>query len=69
MHQMKRREFSNKVYSILSHEVKSLVWDLLNPDPNKRPDISEIKEHPWFAKKEVLSDEEIKKLMSDRILN
>ncbi|CAI2373864.1 unnamed protein product [Moneuplotes crassus] len=69
MHQMKRREFSNKVYSILSHEVKSLVCDLLNPDPNKRPDISEIKEHPWFAKKEVLSDEEIKKLMSDRILN
>jgi len=41
----------------------------LNPDPNKRPEISEIKEHPWFLKKEFLSDEEIKKLMSERILS
>ena len=69
MHQSKRRDFSNMAFSILSHEVKSLVWDMLNPDPNKRPDISEIKEYPWFWKKELLSDEEIRKLMSERVLN
>lgn len=69
MHQMKRRKTKNKVFSILTHEAKSLVCDLLNPDPNKRPDISEIKDHPWFWKKEPLSDEEIRKLMSERVLN
>lgn len=68
MHQKKKRDFANKAYNHLSYEVKELIWDLLNPDPHKRPEISEIKEHPWFLKKEPLSDEEIKKMMSDRVL-
>ena len=69
MHQKKRKDFSNKAFNLLSCEVKSLICDLLNPDPNKRPEICEIKEHPWFLKKELLSDEEIRKMMSERVLN
>jgi len=69
MHQKKRRELVNKAFHILSYEVKSLISDLLSPNPKERPDISEIKEHPWFQKKEFLSDEEIKKMMSERILH
>lgn len=69
MHQKKRRTFTNKAYNILSYELKSLIWDLLNPNPKERPDISEIKEHPWLQKKELLSDEEIRKMMSERIIN
>lgn len=67
-HQKKRRTFANQAYNILSYEVKSLISDLLSPNPNERPDISEIKEHPWLQK-DLLSEEEIRKLMSERILN
>lgn len=69
MHQKKRRTFNNQAYNILSYELKSLISDLLSPNPNERPDISEIKEHPWLQKKELLSEEEIRKMMSERILN
>lgn len=69
MHHKSRQQFANKSFGILSYEVKSLICDLLNPDPNKRPEISEIKEHPWFLKKEILSDEEINKMMAERVLN
>jgi len=69
MHQKNRRQYANKAFNILSYEVKSLICDLLSPDPNKRPEISEIKEHPWFLKKELLSDEEVNKLMDERVLN
>lgn len=68
-HQKKRRNFTNKAYNILSYEVKSLISDLLSPNPKERPDISEIKEHPWFQKSDILSDEEIRKLMSERVLS
>lgn len=69
MHQKKRREYSNQAYNILSYEVKSLICDLLSPSPNERLDISEIREHPWLHHKEMISDEEVKKMMSERILN
>lgn len=69
MHQKKRRTFNNQAYNILSYELKSLISDLLSPNPNERPDISEIREHPWLQKKELLSEEEIRKMMSERTLN
>lgn len=69
MHQKKRRTFSNQAYNILSYEVKSLISDLLSPNPKERPDVSEIKEHPWLQKKDLLSEEELRKMMSERILN
>jgi serine/threonine protein kinase len=69
MHQKKRRTFSNRAYNILSHELKSLISDLLSPNPNERPDINEIKEHPWLQKKNFLYEEEIRKMMSERILS
>lgn len=69
VHQKKRREFANQAYNILSYDVKSLICDLLSPNPNDRPDISEIREHPWLQNKEMISDEEVKKMMSERILN
>lgn len=69
MHQKNRRTFVNKAYNILTYELKSLISDLLSSNPKERPDISEIKEHPWFQKKDLISDEEIKKLMSERVLH
>jgi serine/threonine protein kinase len=69
MHQKKRRTFQNKAFNILSYEVKSLIADLLSPNPKERPDIGEIKEHPWFQKNDPLSDEEIRKMMSERVLH
>lgn len=65
----KRREFANQAFNLLSYEVKGLISDLLNPNPNERPDITEIREHPWLQKKELMTEEEIKKMMSERILN
>lgn len=67
MHQKKGRSFTKKTQSILSYELKSLISDLLNPNPSERPDVSEIKDHPWMLKQDLLMDDEIRKMMSERI--
>ncbi len=37
-------------FSTLSEEVKLLIQSMLNPDPKKRPNISEVLEYSWLTK-------------------
>lgn len=41
--------FSKVSAGYLSPEFKDLVLSLFNYDPEKRPTISQIRSHPWFA--------------------
>jgi serine/threonine protein kinase len=37
----------------LSAEFMALVMSMMSYDPNKRPTIEEIRDHPWMTKEEV----------------
>ena len=44
----KQWHFSTKVVDKLSPELKDLIRSMLEPDPQKRPDLQRILKHPWL---------------------
>ena len=37
-------------WNCYSNEVKDLIKKMINENPDKRPSINEVLEHPWFSK-------------------
>jgi serine/threonine protein kinase len=41
--------FSNGFWEAKSHNVKDLIYKMLNKSPEERLSINEVLKHPWFT--------------------